>query len=299
MPSTQAKFATKLVKILLANWFQGNLEDQRKRNAASTRFIPKNNQVTEKLWNLDHLQGSWFIPKTLTYPDRTILYFHGGAYALGSVKGLRDLISRLAQVCKCSVLSIDYRLAPEHPFPAALEDSLHTWKWLLSQDRNPSNLILAGDSAGGGLAIATALSLRDQGMALPAGIIGFSPWLDLTLSGPSIKRRADKDPYLKAEPLAECAGYYAGNETLDHPLVSPLFANLKELPPVLLHSGRNDILLDDTRRFTYLATKAGVKATMEIYSGLFHVFQTLGFLPETNHSLYQVAEFFDRVVQKE
>ena len=293
MPSTQAKFATKLVKILLANWFQGTLEDQRKRNEASTRFIPKNTQITEKPWALDYLQGSWFIPKTLTYPHRAILYFHGGAYALGSVKGLRDLIGRLAQVCEVSVLAIDYRLAPENPFPAALDDALVTWNWLLAQGWLPSNLLLAGDSAGGGLALATALGLRDQGMALPAGIVGFSPWLDLTLSGPSIRRRVDKDPYLKAEPLAQCAGYYATNGSLDHPLVSPLFADPKGLPPVLFHSGRNDILLDDTRRFTYLARKAGVKASMEIYTGLFHVFQTLGFLPETIHSLNQVAEFFD------
>jgi len=296
MPSTQAKFATILIKTLLSNWFHGTIEEQRKRAEASTRFIPKSRQVNIKNGEFGGVDGAWFVPKNLIHPDRVILYLHGGAYALGSVQGSRDLISRLALACGCSVLALDYRLAPEHPFPAALEDAIKAWTWLTEVGWNPSKLLVAGDSAGGGLAVALSLWLKDQKAPQPAGIVGFSPWLDLTLSGPSIQNRAQMDPDMKAEPLALCAKFYAGELPLNHPLISPLYADLVGLSPVLFQSGRDDILLDDTRRFIYQAKTAGIKAKMDIYSGLFHVFQTLGFLPETKESLNRVAFFFDAQV---
>jgi acetyl esterase/lipase len=229
--------------------------------------------------------------KALDAGSVVVLYLHGGAYALGSINVHREWISRLAIATKTRCLAINYRLAPEHPFPAALDDTLDAYGWLISQGFDASQIIIAGDSAGGGLALAALVSLRDAGDALPAGAICLSPWVDLTLSGDSIRKRSTLDPILHPAVLKTYARYYAGNMPLTHPLISPLYADLRGLPPLLFQVGTDEILLDDAKRIAEVAKGFEVDVTLGIWKGMFHVFHLIPFLPETKQALTQIADF--------
>ncbi|MBW6475364.1 MAG: alpha/beta hydrolase, partial [Anaerolineaceae bacterium] len=224
---------------------------------------------------------------------------HGGAYALGSIHSHRELIARLVLATNCKALAIDYRRAPENPFPAALEDSVEAYNWLLSSGVDPSRIFIAGDSAGGGLAIATLFALREQGIPLPAGIFCFSPWLDLTLSGDSVTENMHLDPILSAAILQKYVNFYIGNHVTNNPLISPLFGDLRGLPPIHIQTGRNEILLDDSVRFYEKARQAGVDVTLKIWNDMFHVFQLFSFVPETQESMKQVTAFINRVMHVE
>jgi acetyl esterase/lipase len=243
--------------------------------------------------NADRVPAQW-----IRWPggsDRVLLYLHGGAYCLGSVHTHRELMGRMAQATGCRVLALDYRLAPEHPFPAGLEDLLAAYGWLLAQGIDPAQIFLAGDSAGGGLTVAGLLALRDAGMPLPGGGICLSPWVDLTLSGASIQERAKADPILDPASLARYAAAYAGETPLTAPLLSPLYAALHGLPPLLIQVGADEILLDDALGLARKAREAGVDVTLQVWPGLFHVFQTVAFLPETRQALEGAARFVERL----
>jgi acetyl esterase/lipase len=224
-----------------------------------------------------------------------ILYLHGGAYALGSINVHRELLARLARATHMRVLAVDYRLAPEHPYPAALEDTAAAYRWALDAGCAPSRIVVAGDSAGGGLALATLAALRDAGAPLPAGTVCLSPWLDLALTGASIRTKASVDPVLSREALERYAGLYAGEHARTHPLISPLYADLRGLPPLLIQVGTDEILLDDAVRGAEKARAAGVRATLDVVEGMFHVFQMVGVLPETRRALERIAAFVDAV----
>ncbi len=235
-----------------------------------------------------------FLPSgLLLHPTKkgVILYLHGGAYALGSINVHREYLSRLAIETRRRVFAINYRLAPEHPFPAALEDSLKAYHWLLSQGYDSSEIAIAGDSAGGGLALSTLVALRDASEPLPACAVVISPWVDLTLSGNSIHQNAQNDPILSPKILESFANIYVADNKTHNPLISPLFADLNGLPPLLIHVGTNEILLDDAHRILKKALLAGVKAKLETWEGLFHVFQIIGFIPETELSLKHLSQF--------
>ena len=298
MPGIRTAIARRIVKHYMSGWAEGTIAEQRARTAAAVRLIPRNRRVRIEPFSFQHLSGLWVVPQNHagTEPHSGILYLHGGAFALGSADVSRDLVSRLALATRRPVLALDYRLAPEHPFPAALEDCTAAWNWLVSTGWRPESSCIAGDSAGGNLALATALDLRDASGPLPGAVLAFSPWLDLTLSGASVQRRAAVDPFLKGDTLERFADSYCGGYPKDHPLVSPLCADLQGLPPVLLQCGRDEILLDDVRRFTRRARTSGVQVRMEIYSGLFHVFQLLSFLPETRQAMRSAADFFREVL---
>ena len=214
---------------------------------------------------------------------------------LGSLDTHAELMARLAAACRAPVLGLDYRLAPEHPHPAAVEDAVASYRRLLDQGIGPEAIVLGGDSAGGGLVLACLLALRDAGSPLPAGAILFSPWTDLTASGASTQSRAELDPMVAAELLNPMAHHYAGDQALNDPLVSPLFGDLTGLPPLLIQVGDHEILLDDSTRLAERATSAGVDVTFECYPGAFHVFQSMPQLPESAEALATVASFFDRV----
>jgi acetyl esterase/lipase len=220
-----------------------------------------------------------------------ILYLHGGAYALGSINSHREIVARLARTTKMRGLAIDYRLAPEHPYPAALEDAIAAYLWLLTQGYDPSQIIIAGDSAGGGLALGTLVTLRDAGKPLPAGAVCISPWTDLATTGASIQNKAKVDLILDPDSLEKYAKYYAGEHELTSPLISPLYADPKGLPPLLIQVGTDEILLDDATRFTKNAQESGVDVTLEIWDQMFHVFQMISFLPETKKAVGNIAEF--------
>jgi monoterpene epsilon-lactone hydrolase len=222
----------------------------------------------------------------------TMLYLHGGAYGLGSPCVYRDLTSRLAVRCGLRVAVADYRLAPEHPFPAAVDDALAAYRSLLDSGVPAGELIVAGDSAGGGLSLALAIKLKSTAMPQPAGIVCFSPWVDLTLSGESIRTRAAQDVVLTPEWLASSVREYVGGESARAPLVSPLFADLTGLPPLLVQVTDTEVLLDDATHLVRAAQQYGVQASVQVWPGLWHVWQLFaGKLPEADAALEQVAGF--------
>lgn len=224
-------------------------------------------------------------------PARTILYLHGGGYVIGSARGHRVLTASLAQATGAPVFALDYRLAPEHPFPAALHDVVAAYRQLLAGGRQASQIVMAGDGAGGGLVLAAAHALRDVGLPLPAALVLISPWLDLTLAGKSIASQAKADPLLSRRTLASWADHYRGELSGDHPGCSPLFGDHRGLPPVLAQVGSDEILRSDTER---LAADAPV-VEVESYDGLWHVFQIhAGLLPSADEALSRIASFADR-----
>lgn len=288
-PSIQAQLARKFIRRQMAGWSEGPIAQQRERQAATGRFmrLPKTTHCQPV--EVDGLPAEW-----ITTPAATagaLLYLHGGAYCLGSVAIQRELIARLTDATHCRALAIDYRLAPEHPFPAAVEDATAAYRWLLAQGHAPEDIVLAGDSAGGGLTVAALVALRDAGTPLPVAAVCFSPWFDLTLSGDSIQTQAAADPVLDAASLSRYARAYAAAAPLEHPLISPLYADLRGLPPLLIQVGTAEILLDDATRLAAAAREAGVAVTLQVWEGLFHVFQMAPFLPETREALANVATF--------
>jgi acetyl esterase/lipase len=287
--SLQAKIVKRLIRRQFSGWSEGSIEEQRARHEKSTRFNRLPADVHCQHVSTDGVAAEW-----IAVPDAdwgVILYLHGGAYALGSINTYREFIARLARAARMGSLAINYRLAPEHPFPAALEDATAAYAWLLAQGVEPSRIIVAGDSAGGGLALAALVALRDAGKLLPAGAVCISPWTDLTLSGASIQGKAQVDCMLDADSLEMYAKLYAGERDRTSPLISPLFADLSGLPPLLIQVGSDEILLDDARRCTARARQAGVDVILEIWDEMFHVFQLVPFLPETKRAVGQIAEF--------
>ncbi len=224
--------------------------------------------------------------------DRLIVYFHGGGYATGSIATHRDLACRLSAVSGTRVLLVDYRLAPEHPFPAAVADGTAVYQYILHNGFTPAQIILGGDSAGGGLALALLLALRDGGQALPAAAFALSPWVDLALTGDSLHSNAAHDPALTLAQLQEFAGWYLGDTDPHTPLASPLYADLSGLPPLFIQVGTAEILLDDARQLAARAQAAGVSVTLDEWPEMIHGWQGFaGFMPEAFEALERVGEF--------
>lgn len=199
-----------------------------------------------------------------------ILYLHGGGYIIGSSNTHRGIAGHLAKTSGCTIVTPDYRLAPEFPFPAALDDAEACWNGLLGEGFKPGQIAIAGDSAGGGLAVALAMRLRDKGQPLPASLTAFSPWVDLTqeqLYAPEC------EPVLQASWTSKAAHLYAGQESLTNPLISPVFGDLSGLPPMLIQVGSQEILLNDAERLAEVANRHDVETCLEVYNSLWHVFQ--------------------------
>lgn len=234
------------------------------------------------------------VPVILAIPadDRgdVVIYCHGGGFCVGSADSRRKLGGHLANHLRASVVVMDYRLAPEHPFPAAIEDSVAVFNSLRSEMSDDRRILIAGDSAGGNLAIATALKLRELGDPLPAGIIAFSPWLDMENSGETIETKADSDRLVNRGILEGMATTYLGGASPTDPLANPLKAKLEGLPPVYLNAGSSEALLSDTTRFADAAEKAGVDVTVSIVEGMQHVFPCLaGRAPIVDKELNRIA----------
>jgi epsilon-lactone hydrolase len=224
--------------------------------------------------------------------DRAVLYLHGGGYVVGSVKTHRDLMGRLSRAAKARVLGLDYRLAPEHPFPAAVDDSVAAYRWMLQQDLQPSRIAVAGDSAGGGLVIATLVAIRDAKLPIPAAGVCLSPWVDLEGIGESMKTRAQADPVVRRDMLAQMATAYLGGKSARTPLAAPLYADLKGLPPLLIQVGDAETLLDDSNRLADRAREAGVQVKLEVWPEMIHVFQNFAsFLPEGQKAIEGIGQY--------
>jgi len=222
----------------------------------------------------------------------TVLYLHGGSYVLGSIATHRALAARLAAACGARALLVDYRLAPEHPFPAALDDAIGAYRWLLARGTDPRRIVLAGDSAGGGLAAATLVALRDAGDPLPAAAVLLCPWVDLEGTGPSLATNAAADPMVDRDGLLRAAAAYLGGVDPRTPLAAPLHADLAGLPPMLIQVGKSEALLDDAVRFAARARAAGVDARLEQWDEMVHVWQAFApLVPEAGAALVQIGAF--------
>ncbi|HTG18440.1 MAG TPA: alpha/beta hydrolase [Reyranella sp.] len=205
-------------------------------------------------------------------PGRAVLYLHGGGYVIGSINTHRRLAYDVSAASGGRVLVIDYRLAPEHPFPAAVDDATTAWRWLLQQGFATSRLAIAGDSAGGGLTLATLVNLRDQKLGLPACAVAISPWVDLEGVGNSITARAAQDPMVQKDGLLWMAGLYLNGKDAKTPLAAPLHADLKGLPPILVQVGTAETLLDDATRIAEKLHAAGIDVRLAIWPNMLHVF---------------------------
>ena len=225
--------------------------------------------------------------------DKVILYVHGGGYVMGSAGSHRDMTGRLSQAAGARVLSLNYRLAPEHPFPAPVDDAVAAYRWLLGQGVQASNIAIAGDSAGGGLALAALIAIRDAGEPSPAAGIGISPWVDMEGTGESMTTRAAVDPVVQKEGLLGMAKLYLGGADPKDPLAAPLHANLAGLPPLLIQVGDAETLLDDSTRIAERAQKADVDVTLKIWDEMPHVWHLFApILPEGQQAIEEIGAFF-------
>ncbi|MBT9393736.1 alpha/beta hydrolase [Hymenobacter sp. NST-14] len=242
------------------------------------------------------MPGEWIRPAGAA-PGRVLLYLHGGGYVLGSLNTHRSLVGRLAQRCGVTALTINYRKAPEYPFPAALDDAQLAYQWLLRQDYAPADIIVAGDSAGGGLALALLLALREAGQPRPAAAIGLSPWTDLVLPVGTLRRVCQEESQvLEALEIRGWGPLYAADTPLTHPLLSPVQAALHDLPPLLIQISNAEVLGDDVQRFAAKARAAGTPVTLQVFEGLVHWWHLFWrFLPEARTALDQVAAFTRQV----
>jgi monoterpene epsilon-lactone hydrolase len=251
-------------------------------------------QIAVRKQPLGGVAGEW-LGTPVAGDSPVILYLHGGGYCVGSTNSHRPITASLVKFTGCAVYSADYRLAPEHPHPAALDDALAVYRALLAAGHR--RLILAGDSAGAGLALATALALRDAALAPPQALLLLSPWADLSCSGATMQTQAAQDPMLSAGVLTRWAREYLGALPPEHPACSPLFGELRGLPPVLIQVGRDEVLLDDSLRLQQRLQQAGVPVQLQVVEGMWHDFHLhVGTLAEADQAFADIDRYLRDVM---
>jgi phosphinothricin tripeptide acetyl hydrolase len=268
--------------------------ERRAQYERAEKVFPTPADVKVERVNAPAAPAEWLRPPSAA-PGRVVLYLHGGGYVIGSPRSHRHLAAAIAATGGASALLLDYRLAPEHPYPAAVEDATAAYRWLLDQAVAPEHIVIAGDSAGGGLTVATLLALREARVPLPAGGVCISPWVDLTCGGASYATKAAADPIVRRAGVEEMARAYLGATPPRTPLASPLFADLRGLPPLLIHVGTDEVLLDDAVQLAERAKSAGVDATLEIYDRMVHVWHWfLPMLDEAQTAVDAIGRFVRR-----
>jgi monoterpene epsilon-lactone hydrolase len=292
MASKELERAIELQRSLLTEF--GAAETPEQFRAIYSRFLGQFTAppgVQFEPVNAGGVPAEWMVPPGAS-AQRTILHLHGGGYVVGGPKDYRDMVSRIAGAAQARALTIDYRLAPEHPHPAAVEDALTAYRWLLANGADPAQTAIAGDSAGGGLTVATLVSLRDKGERVPAAAVCICPWVDLEMTGESIDSNDEADPLVKRDLLVNMAAAYLAGQDARTPLASPLHADLRGLPPLLIQVGKSETLLDDARRLAERAQAAGVSVTYEPWPEMIHIWQWFGsFLPEAQQAIDRIGEF--------
>lgn len=296
MPSLRSRLIRTWVRLSVKRLLASDAPIEKVRRGtdklARYGFPPKS--VETELIDIDGTPAERLTP-TKTQPSGVVLYLHGGGYCFGSIALYHELAARIADASGAQVILPEYRLAPEHPFPAALEDALKVYHWLLDQDHPPDQLAVAGDSAGGGLALALTTSLRDAGHPLPTALVCLSPWTDLACTGQSLESRAEIDPMLPANRIQSCAQQYAGDHDLHDPRISPLYADLSGLPPTLIQVGTDEVLLDDSTRLADAARTAGVDVTCNVHVGLWHDWHLYAAaVPEGREAIQEIGRFVQK-----
>jgi monoterpene epsilon-lactone hydrolase len=261
--------------------------------------FPLMDEVTLQVVDAGPVRGEWLLPAGTG--DAVVLYMHGGGYVIGSPRSHRHLAADIAVAAGTRAFTLDYRLAPEHPFPAALDDAVAAYRWLVeSQGAQPGRIVLAGDSAGGGLVLTTLVALRDAGLPLPAAGVCISPWTDLSCSLPSCDPQLPSyDPLIDHAVLRAMAHAYMGRRSLRNPRVSPLFADLRGLPPLLVQVAGGEALVDDARQLAIAASEAGVHTTLEVWPRMVHVWHWYArMLDEGQQAIERIAEFMQGALRQ-
>ena len=250
------------------------------------------NAKTGERFKLGNMDAEWVGDMQA---EHTLLYLHGGGYILGSIDTHRSMVTRLCKFANMRGLIIDYRLAPENPFPAAIEDAEEAYDFLIGEGVSAEKMFLAGDSAGGGLSLALMQKLREHDKTQPKAVALMSPWTDHTMSGASIKTHYERDPMIDAEKMHLAIDWYGPNQDKRNPLISPIFADLKGFPPMFVQVGSEEVLFDDSTRLVDNAKRDKVEAELQIWPDMPHVHQIAhGFVPEAKAALRDIASFFDR-----
>jgi acetyl esterase/lipase len=281
-----------MCKLFLSPFDVSNpLEQQRAsmERLSKSYTLPRNIDIQPTF--IGDMYSEWIRPADVRH-DRAILYLHGGGYTMGSCNTHRSLAAWISAASQVSTFLIDYRLAPENPYPAALDDTINAFHYLIDQGIEPSKIIIAGDSAGGGLAIAATLSLRDKKEKLPGGIICISPWADLTMSGETMVTCSETDPFITRETSILHANRYVGKHDPKSPLISPIFADLSGFPPMIIQVGEYEVLRSDAVRLSENASRTGVDVSLEIWDGMWHVWHMLvGRMPESRRAIDKLGAF--------
>jgi epsilon-lactone hydrolase len=289
MASAQLQKVLELAKAMQPS-LSGSITQMRQAFEAVTEKVPAD--VRCEPIEAGGVKAEWITPPGAD-ANRVIVYLHGGGYVFGSINTHRAMVARIARAAKARGLALDYRLAPEHRFPAALEDATAAYRWLLAQGYKPNKIVITGDSAGGGLALATLVALRDRNMPLPAAAACISPWTDMEGTGGSMTTRAKADPLITdKQALLDMARHYVGGGNPRHPLASPIYADMRGLPPLLIHVGDAEVLLDDSVRAAERAKAAGVSVTLEVWPEMIHVWHSFAsILPEGQQAIDKIGEF--------
>ncbi len=292
MPSSQTFFLRQFSHLLKSRMESTHSLDGWRNLSQTGSSVPLTVRGVRTQWvDANGVPAEWLEPEGVV-KERTILFIHGGGWVLGYYNPHRLMFGRIAQTARARALALDYRLAPEHSYPAAVDDCLSGYRYLLEQGVDPHSLVLAGNSAGGNLVLAALLALRDAGDPLPAAAVLMSPATDLTGRGPSYQTNINHEALLPLNFVDSCVEMYLQGANPNNPFISPLLGDLRDLPPLLIQAGGGELLLSDATRFAEKARQAGLNVTLEVYPGMWHVWQSFApYLPEARQALESIAKF--------
>ena len=293
--SIQAKIFSMVMRYQMADFYRDlSVEAQRAKMEKYAKAAKLPEDVTCKPAKGCPVPAEWGTSPEVN-DDQVILSLHGGAYFLNYGNPHRNFVARIGRSTKMRVLIPNFRLSPEYLYPAALQDVTIAYQWLLAQGYSPMNIALVGESSGGGLALTTLLKLRDEDLPFPAAVVCICPWVDLTGSGASMESKKKVDFINNPEHMKTTAKLYAGDHDLKDPYISPLYADLKGFPPLLIQAAARDVLLNDATRLAERACKANVDVTLEVWDGMIHIFQlSAGFVPEARKAAENIATFLQQ-----
>ena len=274
-----------------------DLERQRSAQDRFCRLVTPSKGIEYKGFEIDGIPAEWSIPEFPHHKKHIILYCHGGGYTCGNLNYARILSGKLALNTGFEVLSFAYRLAPENQYPAAIEDAMKVWDYLMYRGYGASDVIIAGDSAGGNMALEICISLKDMERKMPRALILMSPWTDMSMSGSSYKVWKEKDPMLNEDYIKAVRGAYAGEKAdFKNPSLSPLFADLNGLPQTMIQVGSNEILRSDSESLAKKLRQCGILARLEVYKGGWHVFQQMP-LPISARAMKEIGDFTGEIIR--